>query len=182
MFVQKPVRVGNSFVLQRCKMLLSYMKVKVQVFYSLISSLKTYHRTLHFTPWSCAISTPRGAYSSAAISAHWTYRTHWHLCPTRYSFSPESSEAFEGEVSSPRTHHLNNVPRLRGEKHDISLKILHQAGLETARQAATSAERHATIAPCPSHRLWRWPNIKTPLVRVTFPVRGPSLYVRIWRL
>ena len=35
------------------------------------------------------------------------------------------------------------------EKHDISLKILHEAGLETARQAATLAERHAvTIAPC----------------------------------
>ena len=26
--------------------------MNVQVFYSLISSLKTYHRTLHFTPWS----------------------------------------------------------------------------------------------------------------------------------
>ena len=26
--------------------------LKVQVFYYLISSLKTYHRTLHFTPWS----------------------------------------------------------------------------------------------------------------------------------
>ena len=25
---------------------------KGQVFYSLISSLKTYHRTIHFTPWS----------------------------------------------------------------------------------------------------------------------------------
>ena len=51
----------------------------------------------------------------------------------------------------PRTQHLNNVPRLRGEKHDISLKILHQAGFKTARQAATSAERYAlTIAPCPS--------------------------------
>ena len=97
------------------------------------------------------ISTPRGAYSPAAVSAHWTYRTHCHLCPTRYSFSPESSEAFEGEASCPRTHHLNNVPRLREDEHDISLKILHQAGFETARQAATSAERHAlTIAPCPS--------------------------------
>ena len=53
-----------------------------------------------------------------------------------------------------RTQHLNNVPRLRGEKHDISLKILHQAGFEPARQAATSAERHAlTIAPCPSRVL-----------------------------
>ena len=26
----------------------------------------------------------------------------------------------------PGTQHLNNVPRLRGEKHDISPKILHQ--------------------------------------------------------
>ena len=52
-------------------------------------------------------------------------------------------------MPSPRTQHLNNVPRLRREKDDISLKILHQAGFETARQAAT--ERHAlTIALCPS--------------------------------
>ena len=29
-----------------------HAKIKVQVFYSLISSLKTYHRTLHLTPWS----------------------------------------------------------------------------------------------------------------------------------
>ena len=62
-----------------------------------------------------------------------------------------SSEAFQGEVPCLRTQHLNNVPRLRGEKHYISLKILHQAGFETARLAATLAERHAlTIAPCPS--------------------------------
>ena len=99
----------------------------------------------------CAISTPRGAYSPAAVSAHKTYRTHCHLCPTRYSFSTESSEAFEGEVSCPRTHHLTSVQRLRGEKHDISLEILHQAGFETARQVVRSAERHAlTIGPCPS--------------------------------
>ena len=97
------------------------------------------------------ISIPRRAYSSAAISAFWTYRQNCHLCPTRYSFSPESSEAFESEVPCPRTQHWNNVPRLGGEKHHISLKILHQAGFESARQAATSPERHAlTIAPCPS--------------------------------
>ena len=109
--------------------------------------------TLHLTPLShsWAISTTRGAYSPVAVSAHWTYCTHCHLCPTRYSFSPESSEAFEGEVPCPRTQHLNNVLRLRREKHAISLKILHQSGFETARQAATSTERHAlTIAPSPS--------------------------------
>ena len=45
----------------------------------------------------------------------------------------------------------NNVPRLREEKHNITLKILQQAGLKTARQAATSAERHALlIAPRPT--------------------------------
>ena len=121
----------------------SFLKVKVQV-YSLISSLKTYHPTLHLTGpvHSWAISTPRRAYSPAAVSAHWTYRTHCHLCPTMYSFSPESSEAFEGEVPCPRTQHLNNVPRLRGEKHDISLKIMHQRdskphGRQRYRQSAT---------------------------------------------
>ena len=63
-------------------------------------------------------------------------------------------------MACPRTQHLNNVPRLRGEKHDISLKILHQAGFETARQAATSAERYAlTIAPCPSQK-GRLPKIR----------------------
>ena len=91
--------------------------------------------------------TPRRAYSPAAILAHRAYRTHCHLCPSRYSFSPESSEAFEGEVRCTRTQHRNNVPRLRGEK------LLHQTGLETARQAATSAKRHVlTIVPCPSDK------------------------------
>ena len=55
----------------------------------------------------------------------------------RYEFKPESSIACEGKVSCPGTHHQKNVPILRGEKHDISLKILHQVGLETAQQAAT---------------------------------------------
>ena len=104
--------------------------LKVQVF--LLSDIKFEDRSSDFTFYplvtgpvhSCAILTPRGAYSPAAVSAHWTYRTHCHLCPTRYSFLPESSESFEGEVSCPRTHHLNNVPRLRGEKHDISQKEL----------------------------------------------------------
>ena len=64
-------------------------------------------------------------------------------------------------MSCSGTHHLNYVPRLRREKHDISLKIVHQAGFETARQAATLAERHALIiAPCPS---------LTPQVHTQFP-------------
>ena len=50
----------------------------------------------------------------------------------------------------PRTQHRNNVPILRGGKHDISLKILHQAEFEHARQAVTLAKLRAlTIAPRP---------------------------------
>ena len=119
-----------------------------------LSSDFTFYPPGHWTH-SCAISTQRRAYSPAAISAHWTYCTHCHLYPTWYSFSPESSEAFEGEVPCLKTQHRNNVPRLRGEKHDFSLKILQQAGFETARQEATLSKRHAlTIAPCPS--LWKY--------------------------
>ena len=51
----------------------------------------------------------------------------------------------------PGKQHRNNVPILRGEKQDISLTTLHQAGFETALQAVTSAKLRAlTIAPCPS--------------------------------
>ena len=90
----------------------------------------------------------------AAISALGTSRTHCHLRPTRYSFTPESSEACKGEVPCPRTQHRNNVPILRGKKHDISLKILHQAGFETARQAVTLAKHRAlSIALRPSQNL-----------------------------
>ena len=56
----------------------------------------------------------------------------------------------------PLTPHRNNISILSWEKHDIFLKILHQAGFETARQAATlvnMVKRHAlTIAPCPFHK------------------------------
>ena len=132
--------------------------MQVQVFYSLISSLKTYHRTLHFTPWSLDLfiyvpfqlpgeHTVLQPFRRIELIVHIAISV---LRGTHFHLSIES-EAFEGEVLCPRTHYLNNVPRLRGEKHDISLKILHQVGFGTARQAATSAERHAlTIAPRPS--------------------------------
>ena len=52
----------------------------------------------------------------------------------------------------PRTRHRNNVQRLRGEKHDISLKILHQARFEIAQQAVTLAKfRALAIAPRSSY-------------------------------
>ena len=117
-----------------------------------LSSLKTHQPTLHtFYPLvtgpahSCAISTPRRAYSPTALYAHWTYRIHCHLCPTRYSLTPEPSEAWEGKVPCPRTQHWSNVSSLRGEKHDISLEILHQAdGVMLQKWQSTT---FLTIAP-----------------------------------
>ena len=76
----------------------------------------------------------------------------FHLCPIRYSFTPEWSAALEGEVPCPRTQHWkHNVPVLRGEKHDIPLKILHLARFELEQQAATLSKLRAlAIAPRPS--------------------------------
>ena len=105
--------------------------VKIYCLISTWSSLKTlssdftYHPLVTGPAHLCAISTPRRAYRRAVISAHWTYRRHCHPCPTRYAFSPESSEAFEGVVPSTRTQHRNNVPKMSGHKWYISLKILH---------------------------------------------------------
>ena len=97
------------------------------------------------------------------------YHTHCHFCPIRYSFSPESSEAFLGLVPCPRTQNRNNVPILRGEKHDFSLKILHQAGFETAGQATTMVAVSSSPSPWkdvllyPKNPTWRWPRaIPTP--------------------
>ena len=132
-----------------------------------IYSLMSYHPTLHFTPWSLDLFV-RVCWVYIYICFHSTYRehivlysfrrlelivhnTHCYIGPTRYTFSPESSEAFEGEVLRPKDTHRNTVPKLRGEKHDISLKNSAPTGLENARLAAISAKRHAlTIAPYPS--------------------------------
>ena len=81
----------------------------------------------------------------AAISELGVNHTHCHLRLTRSSFTPESSEACEGKVPCPRIQHRNNVPILRGGKHDIFLKILHQAVFETARQAVTLAKLLALL-------------------------------------
>ena len=112
-------------------------------------------RFTHITPghWTCSFMYYfNSLFEAYSISVLGTCRTHCHLCPTRYSYTPESSGACEGKVPCPRTQHRNNVPILRGEKHDISLKILHQAGFETARQAVTLAKlRSLAIAPRPSH-------------------------------
>ena len=127
--------------------------------YSLISSLKTYHRLFTFYPLvtepfhPCAISTPQTAWPTVLqplrrielmvhIAIPVLPGTHFHL-----------SQVKRLRVTCLAQGHniLTMSPRLRGEEHDTSPKILHQAGFETTRQEATSAERHAlTIAPCPS--------------------------------
>ena len=108
----------------------------MQVFYSLISSLKTYHRTSHFTPWSLDLFIRVPFQLPGEHTVLQPFRRIELIVHIAISVLPgthfQSSEAFEGEVSCPRTQHLNNVPILRGEKHNISLKILHQAGFEAA--------------------------------------------------
>ena len=48
----------------------------------------------------------------------------------------------------PWTEHRNNVPTLRGKKHDFSLKSLHQARFETTQHAEILANHYApTITP-----------------------------------
>ena len=106
------------------------------IFYSLLSSLKTYHRTLHFTPWSLDLFIhvpfqPPGEHTvlqpfrrielTVHIAIFVLPGTHFH-------------QVKHLRVKCLAQGHPINVPRLRGEKHDISLEILHQAGFETARQ------------------------------------------------
>ena len=80
---------------------------------------------------SCRISTPRGAYSTAAM---------WRLV-----LVVQQLQSLEDKVHYPKTHHwYHDVPTLRRKKHVISLKILHLTSLELARQvsANTKTLRH----------------------------------------
>ena len=62
-----------------------------------------------------------------------------HLCPTRYSFTPEWSEVLEGNMPCPGTQHwYHNVPAVRGEKNYISRKKLHLSSFELARRGSYS--------------------------------------------
>ena len=83
--------------------------------YSLISSLNI----LLPGHWTVRVPFQLHGDSPTAIPVHLTYHTHCHLCPTRYSFTPESTEAREGKVSCPSPQHRNNVPIFRGEKYDM---------------------------------------------------------------
>ena len=85
----------------------------------------------------------------AAISALGTSRTHCHLCPIRYSLTPESSEACEGNLPNDTTS--KSFPNIERRETWYYQNILHQAWFETARQEVTLAKiRALTIAPRPS--------------------------------
>ena len=81
---------------------------------------------------------------------HWTYRTHCHLCHTRYLFTPQSSWGV-----LPKGHKLwNNVATLCGERETSHFsKYLHRVGIEPAWQAGGIAKPQAqTIVPRPCLR------------------------------
>ena len=129
-------------------------KVKVQV-YSLISSLKTYHPTLHLTPWSLDL------FIREQLQLH---GEHTVLQPFR------RIELIVHIAISvlPGTHfHLSQLKHLRvkclAQGHNILTMFQDLEGRNMIflwklcisgirnRTAATSAERYAlTIAPCPS--------------------------------
>ena len=93
------------------------MLYKCFVFAGMTSRLKIYHPTLHFTSlvtgpaYLCAISTPRGAYSPAAILVLATYRKHCHIYPTRYSSTPKWIVERDGEVHCTASSRCPNVER-----------------------------------------------------------------------
>ena len=131
-------------------------KVKVQVF-SLISSLKTYDTTLHLTPSSLELfirvpfqlhgeHTVLQPFQRIELIVHIAISvlpgTHFHLSQVKH---------LRVKCLVQEHNILTMSQDFKGRNRIFSLKILHQAVFETARQAATSAERHAlTIAPCPS--------------------------------
>ena len=88
---------------------------------SYIAHIQCSVRFTHITPghWTCLFMYHFNSlfkeYSTAAILALGTNRTHCHLCLTRYSFKPQSSEACEDKVSFPRPQHRKNGPILSSE-------------------------------------------------------------------
>ena len=133
----------------------------MQVFYSLISSLKIYHPTLRFTPWSLDLFIRVPFQLPGEHTVLQSFRCIELIVHIAISVPPS-------------THfHLIQVKRLRvkclvqgqniltmsqyweGRNMGSYLKILHQAGIETAQQAATSAKLRAlTIAPYVPLMIW----------------------------
>ena len=128
------------------------LKVKVQVFYSLISSLKTYHRTLHLTPCSLDLF----------------IRVPFQLPGEHTVLQPFPRIELIIHIATsvlpgrPTHFHLSQVKHLRvkclAQGHTILTMSQDWEGRNMTflwksctKQDSTSAERYAlTIAPCPS--------------------------------
>ena len=116
--------------------------------YSLISSIFSYFYIS--TPWSLYL------FRRVPSQLHWEhtvlqlFRRIEIIIHTAVSVIP-GTYFYPSQGKHLRVKCLAQRPILRGVIHAISMKILHQAGLETARQAATLTKLRAlTIVPCPS--------------------------------
>ena len=129
-------------------------KVKVLHVYRLIARLKAHQPTVHFTSWllDLFIRVPFQLHeANAALQLFWRIKLVVRIA-TSVLPGTHLHQVKHVKVHCPRTQHRNNVLLLIGGKRDISLKILHQVGFETARQAAAFAKLRAlTIAPRPLH-------------------------------
>ena len=129
-------------------------KVKVQV-YSLISSISSDIYILLPSHWTCLFVCHLNSTESMQSCSHFGALNLSYTLPslsyhvlffTWVKWSIWRLSALLKDKTSKKY-----VPILRGEKHDIFLKILHQAGSETSRQTVTLTNLSAlTIAPCPS--------------------------------
>ena len=125
--------------------------------YSLISNISSdFLPPGHWSPvHSCAISTPRRAYSPAAISAYQTYHTHCHLCPTIYCTHFHLSQVKHLRVKCfAQGHNIETMsPYWEGRNITFLWKSCTKGdskahGLQRHRQSSA-----LTIAPCPVSRV-----------------------------
>ena len=108
-----------------------------------MSNLRTNHPTLHFTPVLFVRVPFQHHAENAVLQPFWRIELIVHIAisvlPVQVLFSRQVKNLRVNCVAQ-RTQYRNNLSRLRWEKHDISLKILNQAGFKTARQAPTFCE------------------------------------------
>ena len=136
------------------------VKVKVEV-YSLISSLKTYHPTLHLTPWSLNLSIREPFQLHGEHKVLQPFRRNELIVHIAISVLPGThfplSQVKHLRVKCLAQGHniLTMSQDWEGRNMIFLWKKLHQAGFKTARQAATSAERYAltTFSDCENVRV-----------------------------
>ena len=138
---------------QRCRFIVWYQIIRLFRLHFTLRSLGLF---------SCAISTSRRAYSPAAILAHWTHRKHCHLCPAVTHLHLGQVKHAMVKCLAHEHEPRNNVPMLRGKKHDIFI-LKHAPGFVlTHTTGRDNAKYHApAIAPlssqlCCIHLCFQW--------------------------